>query len=208
MLSPWRAIVSISVPSSSDGVCSRTARIAATRIRYQPPQHEPQRLRAGGVEPLDVVEQQQHRLLLGARGHEAERRGGHGEAVLGTPGTQRKGLLQRHGLGGGELAEHRQRRAQQLEQRGEREPGLRLDPAGAQHRHPAGALGGVVEQRGLADSGRAGQRQHDAAGGRGRRECLLDGCLLRPPADKHGLILGSWTSRPQVPAELARASQD
>ena len=140
---------------------------------------------------MDVVEQQQHRLLLRAGGHEAERRGGHGEAVLRTAGTQRKGLLQRHRLGGGELAEHRQRRAQQLEQRGEREPGLRLDPAGAQHRHPAGALGGVLEQRRLTDSGRTAQSQHNAAGGRSRRECLLDGSLLRPPADKHGVILGS-----------------
>ncbi len=51
-----------------------------------------------------------------------------------------------------DTVERRQRRAQQLEQAGERDVGLRLDAAHAQHRHLLGALGRVVEQPRLADA--------------------------------------------------------
>ena len=78
------------------------------------------------------------------------------------PPAERERALERERVRLGDLVEHRQRRAQQLEQRGERDLRLGLDAARAQHPHPGRSLGRVVEQNRLADPRLSHQRERRA----------------------------------------------
>ena len=132
------------------------------RVGDQPPDGEQQRLGARAVEPVGVVDQHRDRPLLGVGGEQAERRRADREALLGAGRPERERALERDRLRLRDPVEHPERRAQQLEQRRERDLRLGLDPAGAQQLHPARSARGVLEQRGLADPRLADERQRRA----------------------------------------------
>ena len=134
------------------------------RIGHQTPEGEQQRLGARIVEPVSIVDEHGDRGLLGVRRQQAERRRTHREALLGQPGTQRQGSLERHRLRPGNPIERDQGRAQQLEQRRERDLRFGLDPPRSQDPHAGagGSIGGIVEQHGLADARLAHQRERCA----------------------------------------------
>jgi hypothetical protein len=80
-------------------------------------------------------------------------------------GTERQRPLQRVRLGLGDLLEHDQGGPQELKQRGERDLGLGLDAPRPEHSHAPGQLGGVIEQRRLANSRLTQECQHGALAG-------------------------------------------
>ena len=87
--------------------------------------------RVAVVEPVRVVDDREHRLVLGGGAEHAEHRGGHGEPVV------RRGLLDRHRaaqrarLGLGDAVEQVEQRREEVEQPRERDVGLGLVAAGA-----------------------------------------------------------------------------
>ena len=111
---------------------------------------------------MGIVEQHCNRSALGVSGEQTERRGADREPLLSRPGSQRERTLQRDRLRLRDVLKQPQGRADQLEQRRERNLRFRLDPARAQQLHADGPLGGVVEQRCLADPGLAYQRERRA----------------------------------------------
>jgi hypothetical protein len=94
------------------------------RISHQPSDGEPHRLGAGAVEPLGVVDQHRDRALLGVRGEQTERCRADREPLLGPGRPERERALERDRLRLRDAVEHPERRAQQFEQRRERD--LRL----------------------------------------------------------------------------------
>ena len=144
------------------------------RVGHQAAEGEQERRRARAVEPLGVVDQHGHRRLLGVGAEQAERGGSDRETVLRHRGPQGQGGLQRGGLRSGDRLQQRQGRADELQQRAERDLGFGLDTAGPQHPHSGRLLGGVAEQGRLTDSRFSGQGQHGADAGPRPRQGLLD----------------------------------
>ena len=87
-----------------------------------------------------------------------------------------------------------ERGAQQLVQCRERQLGLRLHPARAQHVHVGRARARVVEQDGLADARLAAQRERAAPRAAGRVEQCADEGALSVPPKQH---------RPTLPTDVA-----
>ncbi len=159
-------------------------------LRAEPARDEPQRVGRGGVEPVRVVDQAQHRPPLGEPRTAATgtpRRPGSARAGRRRPGPsadpQRGRLGRRHAV---EAAEGR---AQELVKGGERQLRLRLHAARAQDLHVAGPLAGVLQQRGLADARLAPQHQRSAARLPGGVEQLADDGPLGIAAVEHPAIL-------------------
>ena len=94
------------------------------RVGHQPPDSEQQRLCAGAVEPVGVVDQHSDCALLGVSGEQAERRRVDRKPLLGPGRPERERALERECLRLRDAVDHPERRAQQLEQR--RERNLRL----------------------------------------------------------------------------------
>ena len=143
---------------------------------------ELQRVRRPGVEPVRVVDEAQHRPLLGELGQQRQTGGVDEEALLPSAVRQPERGLQRGGLWRGQAVDEAQGGAQQLLERGERQLGLRFHPARGQHVHLARAGARVLEQDRLADPGLAAQRQRAAPRVAGRVEqCADEGALSVPP---------------------------
>ena len=104
-------------------------------IGEQPPQREAQRVGARVVEPVRVVDEHERRRDLRLRGEQAQRRRADGEAVAAAARPQRQRPAERRRLGPRDLRELAERRAQQLEQAGERHRRLGLHAARPQHPH-------------------------------------------------------------------------
>ena len=181
-----------SLPSSSDGSPARTASTTAIGIGEQPPQREAQRVRARVVEPVRVVDEHERRRDLRLRGEQAQGRRADGEAVAAAARPQRQRPAERRRLGPRNPRELAERRAQQLQQAGERHRRLGLHAARAQHPHPVGAPGDGVEQRGLADADLPDEGE-DAARA---RPCVgdeaIEPALLGVAAQQHRAIMTRW----------------
>ena len=151
-------------------------------LGIEPARDELQRVGGPGIEPVGVVDEAQDRLLLGELGQQRQRTGVDEEALLPAAVREPERGPQRGGLRCGQPVEVAQRRAQKLLQRGERQLGLRLDPARGEHVHVARAGARVLEQDRLADTGLAAQRQRSAPRVAGRVEqCADEGALSVPP---------------------------
>ena len=131
----------------------------------QPAGDEPEHLRGGLVEPLQVVDDAQQRLRLGHLRQERERGETDEEAVRCRAGRETERDLQRLLLRCGEHVEVVQQRPVELVQPRERQLHLGLDARDLQHPEVAGLADDVVQQRALADARFAPQHQHPAAGG-------------------------------------------
>lgn len=125
------------------------------RLRADPARHEGQDAGGGVVEPLGVVDQEQHRRDRGRVGQEVEDRQADeediGDTGLGVPESGVQGLPVRDG----EFSGSRGQRAQDELQTGVGDVALRLDTAGAQDpvAEFLGEGGGLGEQRRLSDAG-------------------------------------------------------
>ena len=154
-------------------------------VRSEPSGAEQQRSRAGGVQPVCVVDDAQHEALLGSRRQQRERGHPHQEGLdSGTvilPERDREGTcLRRRKL----LAQPGER-TQQAVQCGEGERRLDLEALGAQHCGSVAVGDHRVEQRGLADARLA---SYDDAAGRPAAGLVDERREERPlgaPADQH-----------------------
>jgi hypothetical protein len=154
--------------------------------------------RVGGrfVEPLCVVDQAEHRLLLRHLREHAENGDRHEETVLPVGrvlqpegGAQGGPLPDRDGV---DVLTHR---PQKLVHGGERELRLGLDAGAAQDPQPVGTVGGVRQQGGFADARLAAQHQCAAASRAGGGEQPVDLLALAPPAVQHPPIVRKCDSR-------------
>ena len=158
-------------------------------LGVEPARHELQRVGRPGVEPVRVVDEAQHRPLLGELGQQRQAGGVDEEALLAPAVREPERGPQRGGLRRGQAIDEAQRGAQQLLQRRERQLGLRLHPARAQHVHVARAGARVLEQDRLADAGLAAQRERSAPRVAGRVEQCADEGALSVPPEQHGPTL-------------------
>ena len=157
------------------------------RLGAEPAGDEHERVDARAVDPLEVVDEAQQRLLLGGLRQHAEHARRREEAVARAVGRDAERRLQRAALGVRQPLEQRRQGPQQLVHAGERELRLRLDPFGAQHAEVRRRRRARVEQRGLASARDAADDQHPAgAGARGGKQ-LLERVELGPAADQSRL---------------------
>ena len=151
-------------------------------LGVEPPCDELQRIRGPGVEPMRVVDEAQHRPLLGELGQQRQAAGVDEEALLPAAVREPERGPQRGGLGRGQAVDQAKRGAQQLLERRERQLGLRLHPARAQHVHVARTRARVVKQDRLPDPRLTPQRERAAPRVAGRVEqCANEGALSVPP---------------------------
>ncbi len=131
-------------------------------LRHQPPGDEADDLGRDTVEPLHVVDQADERRLLSDVGEQAEDRQSHEEPVRGSSRAEAEGGLQGRSLRIGEVSEVIEERRAQLVQPPEGQLHLGLDSGRAHHSAALRAVGRVLQQRGLADTGLAPQHQDRA----------------------------------------------
>ena len=134
----------------------------ADGLRLQPPCNECQDLRRGAIEPLLVIHQADHRLLLSRLGQQAQDSQGNEEAIRRRPGTDAERGLQRIALRIRKPVDVIKDRRQQLMQPSEGQLHLRLDTGGTQHAEAGRLLDQVLEQRGLAHARFASDNQRPA----------------------------------------------
>ena len=132
-------------------------------LGVEPTSDEHQRVGRRGIQPLSIVDEAQHRTRLRQLGQQRQARDRDQEAILPRPLPQPERSLQRCGLRLREPLEQVQRRSHELMQPGERQLGLRLDPARRQHLHVARPLPRILQQRRLAHARLAPQDQRAAA---------------------------------------------
>jgi hypothetical protein len=138
---------------------------------------EEERLAAGGVEPLRVIDQAHHRRVLSRLGQRAERGDSHQEPV-GTAGrVDADRRPQRAGVVVGETVQTVEHRPQQLVQGGEGQLGLGLSPPSTENLHIADPAHGVLQQRRLTDAGLTPDDEDTAVR---RRACLNEGGQYPP----------------------------
>ena len=129
------------------------------------------------IEPLRIVDEHEHRPLLGGDGEQAENRRADRKPIARRRIAAGERALQRARLRLGQAVQMVQLAGAQLRQPGKREIDLRLDPARREHPHAIRLLDRPGAQRGLADPGLPEQHQHAATptarGGQHR-------CPIRP----------------------------
>ena len=133
------------------------------RVGEQPPGGEQDRGERRLVDPVGVVDRDQQRLLLGVGGEQAQRRRADQEAVALDAGRERR--ARRAARRPAAAGCRRARRAPAAAARAARRTGSpprTATPRARSTRHALGARDGVLEQRGLADPGLAGDDQDTA----------------------------------------------
>ena len=141
---------------------SRAANTIATRSAPEPACAEQEGPRGGGIQPMGVVDDAQHDVLLG-RGRQ-QRQGGHAhqERLHRRPVVLPERHSQRPGLRTGELLPQPRQGPQQTVERRERQRRLDLEPLRAQHRRVSGLDDELVQQGRLPHTRLAAH--HQAAG--------------------------------------------
>ena len=137
------------------------------------------------IEPLCIVDDDEHGVRLSGRGEQPQQRGAHREAValLGRPQTENG--AESGALSLWDLGEEIDQRPAELEQPRELDLGLRLDPGRRDHRHRLGEVDGVPQQRRLADARLAADHKRAALTATGVGEQALDPLALGTPPDEH-----------------------
>jgi len=133
------------------------------RFGVQPAGDEGQDLGGGLVQPLCIVDQAQQRLVGGYVRHQGQDGESDQEAVRRGAGTQAERDAERVALRPGQRTPAIQHPAAELVQPGEGQFHLRFDALSACHLEVGCRVGGVAEQRGLADTGLAAHHQRLAA---------------------------------------------
>ncbi len=149
---------------------ARTRRVAARKddrdgVAREPPEGEGHRVARELVDPLRIVDDDEHRLLLGGRREQREAGGPEGEGVGAVLGADAVEQCPGDGAGGvGQVVHVVVERAQEGQQRRQREVALALGAAHDEHRHPACGRDRVVTERRLP--GARGPAQSEDAGAR------------------------------------------
>jgi hypothetical protein len=138
-----------------------------------------------------VIDEHERGRDLRLRGQQAERRRADGEPVAAAARPERQRPAEGRGLRPRDLRELAERRAQQLEQAGERHRRLGLHAPRAQHAHRRRASGDRIEQGGLADADLPDQGQDAARACPGVRDEAVEPTLLGVAAQQHAAILVS-----------------
>ena len=145
-----------------------------------------------GIDPLDVVEQDQHRGVLGGRGEEREGARADEEAVAGFDDrSPAEGGGERGRLRPRDVVQMGANRGEQFEQAGVREGRLGLDPARGEARELLGACRRGLQQPRLPDAALALEREHPRPAAAG---------VLQQPVD--AFEFGSAPDHPPVQARL------
>jgi hypothetical protein len=145
------------------GVAVASGHQECDRLGLEAPRGEHERLCRGPVKPLGVVDAAEHRAVLAGLRQEAQQPDRDQEAIARAVEAQPQRPAQRGGLGRGEPVDEVQARPHQLVHPGKRQLVLGLDTHAAQQAHVVGALGGVLQQRRLADPRLTAQDQRGAA---------------------------------------------
>ena len=155
------------------------------RVVLDPARDEGQHGDALGVEPVQVVDDDQDRLSRGGVGQQGQRRQADEERLGGRPVGEAERRLQRRPLHLRQPTVAPAQRAQQFLQPAVGHVGLGVHPDRPQNAEaPCGRpLGGVVEQGGLADP-RLSPHQQRGAGPVDAVEQRVDLCALAVPADQ------------------------
>ena len=159
-------------------------------LRVYAPRHEQQCIGRAGVEPMRVVDQTEHRALLGQLREEREAGGEDEESFVGRAILEAECASQRPRLRTRKLVQVHESRTQELVERREWKLGLGLDAACAQDVHVERALTRIYEEGCLADAGLASDDDCPALRGpcpvEQHTDCLAllvtpeeDGCLRR-----------------------------
>ncbi len=157
----------------------------ANGISVQPPGDESKDLGRLLVEPLRVVNHAQQRLRRGRARQHGERRQPHQKPVGRTPVAQAERGRQCLVLRPGKRVEALQERQQKLMQRGETEPGLRLNSYEPDDVKILACVDGVAEQRRLPYPGLATQNQDRTHASRGRCQDAINLSALTHAVQKH-----------------------
>ncbi len=169
------------------------------RVSDQAADGEQQGVPGGPVQPLRVIDHHQERGLVGAGRQQGQRRCPDREAVELARRSQRERALQGLALRRRDVVQVVQCRPQQLEERRERDPGLRLDAPRAQHAHPGGPGGRVLQQRRLPDAHLPDQREHGALSRPDVVEQAVEEALLLSAAHQHSACsLGRLGGSPEA----------
>jgi hypothetical protein len=133
----------------------------ADGVRVETAADEDERVERSCVEPVRVVDAEQQRSLLGGGRDQAQRRDGHGEAVVRDRRAERERAGEDSRLSLRQLLEARQERPEELQQASEGQRCLGLDAAVPEDLDSAllGCVTRVVGERGLADPGLAVDQQ-------------------------------------------------
>ena len=131
-------------------------------LGQQAARHEPERLRGGLVEPLEVVHETQQRLRLGHLRQQCERCQADQEAVGSRAGREAERHSQGSLLGLRERSEATEQRPAELVQAGERQLHLRLDAGDLDDPEPWSLVRGEAQQRRLAHPRLAADDEHAA----------------------------------------------
>ncbi len=154
-------------------------------VRPEPSHCEPQRFERGLIDPLQVVDDTQHRPLLGRQREDAEQGSTDREPRVRRGGLELQGAGQRRGLRRGEPGAQVEHRSAQLGQRGEREVASASSARHLEHGHALRTRDRIAQQRGLPDPGLAAHDQCVAAALTGGVERAPDPRLLRLATDQH-----------------------
>jgi hypothetical protein len=155
-------------------------------LRQQAAPDESEDLGGGLVQPLRVVHDAQHRLLLGDLRHEAERREGDLEPVGAVSGGEPERDAEPATLRLGQRPEAAEHRRAQLVQPGEGKLHLRLDADHAGHRETRRLRGQLSQQFRLADPRLAPYDQDGAPAAAGFRDEPPQDLQLAGPAEQPG----------------------
>ena len=154
------------------------------RLRAQPPRHERERLRRGGVEPLRVVDDADQRPLLRHLGQQAQDRQADQEALRSVTVAHAEGRAERSALRTGKALEPIHERRTQLLKPGERELHLRLHARGPHDAAPGGVLHQIPQQRALTDARLPAQHQRPARPRADARHQLIQRRALGAPPEQ------------------------
>ncbi len=132
------------------------------RLGEQPASHEAEDLLRRAVEPLKIVHETQHGLLLGVRRQERQRGEAHQEAVGRSAGCEAERDIERVALRLRERVRAIEQRPAELLQTRERQLALRLDAGDVDDPERSRLARGVPHQRRLAHARLAADDQHAA----------------------------------------------
>ena len=154
------------------------------RLRTEPPRHERERLRRGGVEPLRVIHDADQRPLLRHVGQQAQDRQADQEALRSVTVAHAEGRAERSALRTGKALEPIHERRTQLLQPRERELHLRLHARGQHDAAPGGVLRQIPQQRALTDARLPAQHQRPARPRADARHQLIQRRALGAPPEQ------------------------
>ena len=159
---------------------------------------EEQCLGGFGIDPVQVVDDDQHGLRFGDQRNQVQRRHVGREAIAGQRRPDREGRPKTGRLDRRQAVELGHHRPEDVRERGKGQGRLRLDTAGSDDRHPRGRVRRVLQQSGLSGTCVAAEQQDATDSLAGAANEAVDGGTLRSPSKEHASIVAGrprWVHR-------------